>query len=116
MVETTDQREEENGLRWLSIEDEEIGDDLRAFLRGVESGRTIITEGGRALGLLIRFESEEDLEDFLFEHSPDFIRQIAAARASIAAGKGVPLEDVDRYLSLNSVERSALNNSESDTI
>ena len=98
MVEPTDQKEEENGLRRLSIEDEKIGDDLRAFLREVESGRIVITEGGRALGLLIRFESEEDLEDFLFEHSPEFIRQTAAARASIAAGKGVPLEEIDKYL------------------
>ncbi|MCI0388711.1 MAG: prevent-host-death protein [Acidobacteria bacterium] len=98
MAETTDQRDEETGLRWLSIEDEKIGDELKTFLRGLESGKIVITEGGQALGLLIRFDSDEDLEDFLFEHSPDFIRQIAAARASIAAGKGVPLEEVDKYL------------------
>ena len=45
--------------------------------------------------MLIGFESEDDWFDYRLETDPRFLDRIAAARASLHAGHGLPLEDVD---------------------
>ena len=41
------------------------------------------------------FASEEDCFDYKLEHDPRFLQRIAKARASLEAGEGVRIEDVD---------------------
>ena len=72
----------------------EVKDDLSRFLRLAESGEILITRHGRPAGVLIGFESEEDWFDYRLEHHPEFLRRVARARADIAAGRGIRLEDV----------------------
>jgi hypothetical protein len=54
----------------------------------------VITRHGRPAGVLIGFESEEDWFEYRMEHHPEFLAQIREARAAIAAGRGVRLEDL----------------------
>ena len=71
-------------------------DDLSRYLRLAESREVVITRHGRPAGVLIGFGSEEDWFDYRLEHHPEFLRRVGNARADIAAGRGIRLEEVPR--------------------
>lgn len=73
----------------------EVKDDLSRYLREAEQGPVVITRHGKAAGVLIGFESEDDWLDFRLEHDPRFVERVERARASLRAGAGVRLEDVN---------------------
>ena len=73
----------------------ELKDDLARFLREAASGDIVITRHGKPAGVLIGFGSEDAWFDYRLENDPRFLKRIADARKSVAAGKGVDLEDVD---------------------
>jgi len=73
----------------------EVKDDLSHFLREAEKQEIVITRHGKPAGVLIGFESEDDWFDYRLENDPRFLRRIEKARASIRAGRGVHLEDVE---------------------
>lgn len=81
------------GMREVPLS--EIKDDLSRFLREAEKQQIIITRHGKPAGVLIGFESEEDWFDYRLETDPRFVQRIEKARASIRAGRGVRLEDLD---------------------
>ena len=72
----------------------EIKDDLSKYLRLAENEAIVITRHGKPAGVLVGFASEDDWFDYRLEHDPRFLQRIARARASLAAGKGVKLEDL----------------------
>ena len=72
----------------------EVKDGLSRYLRQAEQRPVVITRHGKAAGVLIGFESEDDWFDFRLENDPRFLARVAKARASLRAGKGIPLEDV----------------------
>ena len=72
----------------------EIKDDLSKYLRLAENEEIVITKHGKPAGILVGFASEDDWFDYKLEHDPRFVRRIAQARASLQAGKGVMLEDL----------------------
>jgi prevent-host-death family protein len=73
----------------------EVKDDLSHFLRVAEKQEVVITRHGKPAGVLIGFESEDDWFDYRLENDPRFRRRIEAARASLRAGRGIRLEDVE---------------------
>jgi prevent-host-death family protein len=73
----------------------EVKDDLSRYLREAEQGPVVITRHGKAAGVLIGFESEDDWFDFRLENDPRFLERVEKARASLRAGTGVRLEDID---------------------
>ncbi len=74
----------------------EVKDDLSRYLREAEQGPVVITRHGKAAGVLIGFESEDDWFDFRLENDPRFLARVQRARASMRAGRGVRLDDLDR--------------------
>jgi prevent-host-death family protein len=74
----------------------EIKDDLSRYLRIAEKEEIVITRHGKPAGLLVGFESEDDWFEYRLENDPRFLKRIESARASVRAGKGVRLEDLDR--------------------
>jgi hypothetical protein len=50
---------------------------------------------GKAAGVLIGFEAEEDWFAYRLEHDPRFPRRIEQARNSLRAGRGTGLEDIE---------------------
>jgi hypothetical protein len=64
-------------------------------LRLAATEEIVITRHGRPAGIIIGFETEDDWFDYKLENHPEFLHRIAAARAALAAGQGVRLEDVD---------------------
>ena len=73
----------------------EVKDDLSRYLREAETQQIVITRHGKPAGVLIGFESEDDWFEYRLESDPRFLRRIERARASLRAGRGVPLEDLD---------------------
>jgi prevent-host-death family protein len=71
-----------------------VKDDFSRYLRLAASEEIVITRHGRPAGVLIGFESEDDWFEYRLEHHPEFLRRIQAARAALADGQGVRLEDV----------------------
>jgi prevent-host-death family protein len=74
----------------------EVKDDLSRYLREAEQGPVVITRHGKAAGVLIGFESEDDWFDFRLENDPRFLARVERARASLRAGRGVRLDDLDQ--------------------
>ena len=74
----------------------EMKDDLSRYLRMAENEEIVITRHGKAAGVLIGFGSEDDWFDYRLENDPRFLNRIAQARASLQAGRGVRLEDVEK--------------------
>lgn len=72
-----------------------IKDDLSRFLRLAEKERIIITRHGKPAGVLIGFKTEDEWFEYRMENDPRFLKRIAAARRSLRAGRGVPLEAAD---------------------
>jgi len=73
-----------------------VRDNLGRFLRDAEQREIVITRRGKPAGVLIGFRSEDDWFDYGLERDPRFLRRIGAARASLRAGRGVKLEDVEK--------------------
>jgi prevent-host-death family protein len=73
----------------------DMKDDLSRYLRHAAKEEIVITRHGKAAGVLIGFESEDDWFDYRLESDPRFLNRIAVARASLRAGHGVRLDDLD---------------------
>jgi prevent-host-death family protein len=71
-----------------------VKDDLSKYLRLATDGEILITRHGRAAGVLIGFESDEDWFEYRLEHHPEFLRRIDRARSAIREGRGTRLEDI----------------------
>lgn len=67
-------------------------DDFSRYLKLAANQEIVITKHGRAAGVLIGFQSEEDWFEYRLEHHPEFLRQIEEARAALRAGEGTRLE------------------------
>jgi len=65
----------------------------------------VFTRHGRPAAVLIGFEDDDDWFDYQLEHDPRFIARMEAARQSLAAGRGIPIEDVRAQLGLASEPR-----------
>ena len=78
-----------------------VKDDLSRYLRLAEKEGIVITRHGRAAGVLIGFASEDDWFDYRLENDPRFLSRIATARASLRAGRGVPLEELEEEATAN---------------
>src|SRR2546422_5197519 len=79
----------------------EVKDDLSRYLRLAEKEGIVITRHGRAAGVLIGFASEEDWFDYRLENDPRFLNRIAAARASLRAGRGIRFEELEEEATAN---------------
>ena len=72
----------------------DVKDDLSRYLRQAAKEDIVITRHGKAAGVLIGFESEDDWFDYRLENDLRFLDRIAAARAGLRAGRGVLLENL----------------------
>jgi prevent-host-death family protein len=73
-----------------------VKDDFSRYLKLAAEQEIVITRHGRAAGVLIGFDSEDDWFEYRLENHPEFLRRIEAARQALRAGQGIRLEDVQR--------------------
>ncbi len=72
-----------------------VKDELSKYLREAGREEIVITRHGKPAGVLIGFASEDDWFDYRLQSDPRFLERIAQARQSIAAGKGIKIEDAE---------------------
>jgi prevent-host-death family protein len=80
-------------------------DDLSRYVQLAAREEIIVTRHGRPAAVLIGFEDEDDWFDYQLEHDPRFIAQMDAARRSLEAGRGIPIEEVRAKLGLTAEPR-----------
>jgi prevent-host-death family protein len=69
-------------------------DRLSEFLRIAQEEEIVITRHGKPAGVLIGFASEDDWFEYRLENDPRFLARVEAARGSLRAGKGKPIEEL----------------------
>ena len=71
---------------------------LTAFLRENESGAVVITQNGRAVGLLLAVTDDDELERLVLANSPKFQQLLERSRQEFREGKGIPHDQFWREL------------------
>jgi prevent-host-death family protein len=84
-----------------------VKDDLSGYLRRAEREEIVITRHGRPAGVLIGFETEDDWFEYRLEHNAEFLKRVADARAALARGEGVRMEEATRTRPKKHRRRSA---------
>jgi prevent-host-death family protein len=64
-----------------------------AYLRASEQGPVIVTRNGKPAAVLLAVSDEDELERLMMAHSPRLREILAAARARIAGGAGIPEDE-----------------------
>lgn len=72
----------------------EVKDDLSRYVQLAAREQIVVTRHGRPAAVLIGFADDDDWFDYQLQHDPRFIARMEAARQSLAAGRGIPLEEV----------------------
>ncbi len=85
----------------------EVKDDFSRYLRMAQVEEIVITRHGKTAGVLLGFESEDDWFDYRLENDPRFTARIAAARASLKAGRSTRIEDVEEVKAAGTRRKSA---------
>ena len=71
---------------------------LSAYLRAAARGPVVVTKSGKAAGVLLAIDNEEELERLVLAYSPRLRTILDAARERIRAGAGIRHEDFWREL------------------
>jgi hypothetical protein len=72
---------------------------LQHLLELVQSEEVLLTQDGHAIARFERF-TDEDWEDWSFDHAPKVIRQSQAARERLKRGEGQTLDEVAKELNI----------------
>ena len=83
----------------------EVKDDLSRYVQLAAREQIVVTRHGRPAAVLIGFADEDDWFDYQLEHDPRFIARMEAARRSLDAGRGIPIEEVRAQLGLAAAPR-----------
>ena len=75
----------------------EMDEKLESVLPAVGEEGVVLTKNGRAV-LHIEPFTDDDLDDWLFEHDPATIARAERARQQIREGKGIPHDEVRKRL------------------
>jgi prevent-host-death family protein len=70
----------------------EVAADFAAYVKAAKKGPVVITNRGKPLAVLLRSESEDDLERLLVGHSRKLQSILEAARRRFRQARGIPHE------------------------
>jgi len=75
-------------MKLVSVRD--VKNKLSQYLKKAKEEDVVITRNGHPTAVLHAFEDEEELEDYLLEHDPNFIRKIEARWDRYVKGGSIP--------------------------
>lgn len=82
----------------------EVKAKFSAYLKASEEELVVITRNGKAIGVLLPIEDDEELERLALAYSKQFRSLLSSARKEIAAGKGIRHDDFWNESELDSEE------------
>ena len=68
----------------------EVAADFAEYVKAAKMGPVVVTNKGKPVAVLLRAESEDDLERLLMGHSPKLQSILEAARTRFRQGRGIP--------------------------
>jgi prevent-host-death family protein len=68
----------------------EVAADFAAYVKAAKKGPVVVTSHGKPIAVLLRSESEEDVERLLMGHSPKLQSLLEVARKRFREGRGIP--------------------------
>lgn len=71
---------------------QEVAADFDEYVKATKQGPVVVTSEGKPVVVLLRSESEDDLERLLMGHSPKLQTILEAARKRFREGRGIPHE------------------------
>jgi prevent-host-death family protein len=70
----------------------EVAADFGKYVKATKKGPVVVTSKGKPVAVLLRSESEEDVERLLMGHSRGLQSILEAARKRFREGRGIPHE------------------------
>jgi prevent-host-death family protein len=70
----------------------EVAADFPQYVKATKKGPVVVTSKGKPVAVLLRSDSEADLERLLMGHSPKLQSILEAARKRFREGRGIPHE------------------------
>jgi hypothetical protein len=67
----------------------EVAADFAAYVKAAKKGPVVVISKGKPVAVLLRSESEEDVERLLMGHSPKLQSLLQAARKRFREGRGI---------------------------
>jgi prevent-host-death family protein len=71
---------------------DEVAADFADYVKATKKGPVVVTDKGKPVAVLLRSESDEDVERLLMGHSPKLQAILQAARKRFREGRGIPHE------------------------
>lgn len=69
---------------------DEVAADFADYVKATKQGPVVVTDKGKPVAVLLRSESEDDLERLLMGHSRKLQSILEAARKRFREGRGIP--------------------------
>ena len=74
------------------VSQEDVAADFAQYVKAAKKGPIVVTSKGKPVAVLLRSESEDDIERLLMGHSPKLQSILEAARKRFREGRGIPHE------------------------
>jgi prevent-host-death family protein len=71
------------------VSQEEVAADFAQYVKATKKGPIVVTSKGKPVAVLLRSESEDDVERLLMGHSPELQTILEAARKRFREGRGI---------------------------
>ena len=84
----------------------EVAADFAEYLKATKKGPVVVTNNGKPVAVLLRSESEDDLERLLMGHSIKLQSILEAARKRFRQGGGIPHETFWKEVEAENVRKA----------
>jgi prevent-host-death family protein len=68
---------------------QEVAADFAEYVKATKQGPVVVTDKGKPVAVLLKSESEDDVERLLMGHSPELQAILQAARKRFQQGRGI---------------------------
>ena len=85
---------------------DEVAAHFAEYLKATKNGPVVVTSKGKPIAVLLRSESEDDVERLLMRHSPKLQSILEAARKRFREGRGIPHESFWKEVEAENAKKS----------
>ena len=85
---------------------QEVAADFAEYVKATKQGPVVVTDKGKPVAVLLKSESEDDVERLLMGHSPKLQAILQAARKRFQQGRGIPHETFWKEVEAENVSKA----------